>query len=102
MHEIGADITERSHIIPMNLRVRVIIRPKYACRSCAEAVVQAPAPDSVIPGGLPTEALLAHIAVAKVPGWAADPPPVPNLRPPTASRSTARRPRTGWGAWLGG
>jgi transposase len=27
--------------------------------------VQAPAPDSVIPGGLPTEALLAHIAVAK-------------------------------------
>lgn len=65
MHEIDADITERLHIIPMKLRVRVTIRPKYACRSCAEAVVQAPAPDSIIPGGLPTEALLAAIAVAK-------------------------------------
>jgi len=28
-------------------------------------VVQAPAPDSLIPGGLPTEALLAHMAVTK-------------------------------------
>lgn len=65
MHEIGVETTKRLHIIPMKLRVRVIHRPKYGCRSCAEAVVQAPAPDSIIPGGLPTEALLAHIAVAK-------------------------------------
>ncbi len=46
------------------LRGRAIVRPKYGCRSCVEAVVQAPAPDSLIPGGLPIEALLAHIAVA--------------------------------------
>ncbi len=65
MHEIGVETAQRLHIIPMKLRVRVIIRPKYGCRTCAEAVVQAPAPDSIIPGGLPTEALLAHTAVAK-------------------------------------
>jgi transposase len=65
MHEIAVETTKRLHIIPRKLRVRVTIRPKYGCRNCAEAVVQAPAPDSAIPGGLPTEALLAHIAVAK-------------------------------------
>jgi len=65
MHEIAVETTKRLHITPMKLRVRVITRPKYGCRACAEAVVQAPAPDSIIPGGLPTEALLAHIAVAK-------------------------------------
>jgi transposase len=65
MHEIAVETTERLHVTPMKLRVRATVRPKYACRSCAEAVVQAPAPDSAVPGGLPTEALLAHIAVAK-------------------------------------
>lgn len=65
MHEIDVETTKRLHITPMKLRVRAIVRPKYGCRSCAEAVVQAPAPASIIPGGLPTEALLAHIAVAK-------------------------------------
>ncbi|WP_448208754.1 IS66 family transposase, partial [Azospirillum sp. sgz302134] len=65
MHEIAVETTKRLHITPMKLRVRAIVRPKYGCRTCAEAVVQAPAPDSIIPGGLPTEALLAHIAVAK-------------------------------------
>lgn len=65
MHEIGVETTKRLHITPMKLRVRAIVRPKYGCRACAEAVVQAPVPDSLIPGGLPTEALLAHIAVAK-------------------------------------
>jgi transposase len=65
LHEIATEISERLHVIPMTLRVRAIVRPKYGCRSCAEAVVQAPAPDGAVPGGLPTEALLAHIAVAK-------------------------------------
>lgn len=65
MHEIGVETSHRLHIIPRKLRVRVTLRPKYGCRTCAEAVVQAPAPDTIIPGGLPTEALLAHIAVAK-------------------------------------
>ncbi len=45
--------------------VKVIRRPRYACRSCEEAVVQAPAPERPISGGMATEALLAHVLVAK-------------------------------------
>jgi len=40
-------------------------RPKYACRACEEGVIQAPAPARLIEGGLPTEALVAHVLTAK-------------------------------------
>lgn len=40
-------------------------RPKYACRSCTNGVVQAPAPARQIPGGMPTEATVAHVLVSK-------------------------------------
>src|SRR5919107_1773660 len=40
---IGEDLSERLDIVPAQLRVLVMRRPKYACRAC-EAVVQAPAP----------------------------------------------------------
>src|SRR3954462_10959672 len=65
MHQIDVEETERLDAVPLRLRVRVTKRPIYGCRSCAEAVVQAPAPDSAIPGRLPTAALLAQVAVAK-------------------------------------
>src|SRR3954469_14859882 len=65
MHQIDVEETERLDAVPLRLRVRVTRRPIYGCRGCAEAVVQAPAPDSAIPGGLPTEGLLAHVAVSK-------------------------------------
>lgn len=65
LHQIDVEETERLDAVPLRLRIRVTRRPIYGCRSCAEAVVQAPAPDSAIPGGLPTEALLAHVAVSK-------------------------------------
>jgi transposase len=65
MHQIDVEETERLDAVPLHLRVRVTKRPIYGCRSCGEGVVQAPAPDSVVPGGLPTEALLAHLAVSK-------------------------------------
>src|SRR4051812_7618665 len=65
LHPIGVEETERLDAVPLRLRVRVTKRPIYGCRSCAEAVVQAPAPDSAIPGGLPTEGLLAQVAVSK-------------------------------------
>lgn len=65
MHQIDVEETERLDAVPLHLRVRITRRPIYGCRSCGEAVVQAPAPDSVVPGGLPTEALLAHLAVSK-------------------------------------
>jgi transposase len=65
MHQIDVEETERLDAVPLHLRVRVTRRPIYGCRGCGEAVVQAPVPDSVVPGGLPTEALLAHLAVSK-------------------------------------
>jgi transposase len=65
LHQIGVEETERLDAVPLRLRVRVIRRPIYGCRGCAEAVVQAPAPDSPVPGGLPTEGLLAHVVVSK-------------------------------------
>src|SRR4051794_33007283 len=65
MHVIGEDTSEMLDIVPAVLRVRVIRRPRYGCRTCEEAVVQAPAPERPITGGMATEALLAHVLVAK-------------------------------------
>ncbi len=65
LHRIGEDVAERLDIIPAQLRVLVTRRPKYACRACEEGVVQAPAPARLIEGGLPTEATVAHVIVAK-------------------------------------
>ena len=65
MHRIGEDRSERLDVIPAQFRVLVTHRPKYACRACEGAVVQAPAPARLIEGGLPTEGLVAHVLVAK-------------------------------------
>src|SRR3712207_3318992 len=65
LHVIGEDTSEMLDIVPAQLRVKVIRRPRYACRTCEEAVVQAPAPERPITGGMATEALLAHVLVAK-------------------------------------
>ena len=65
LHRIGEDVAERIDIVPAQIRVLVTRRPKYACRSCEEGVVQAPAPARLIEGGLPTEATVAHVVVAK-------------------------------------
>lgn len=65
MSRIGEDVSERLDVIPAQLRVLVTRRPKYACRRCSGAVAQAHAPEHVVPGGLPTEALIAQVIVAK-------------------------------------
>ena len=65
LHVIGEDTSEMLDIVPAQLRVKVIRRPRYGCRACEEAVVQAPAPERPITGGMATEALLAHVLVAK-------------------------------------
>jgi transposase len=62
---IGEIRTEQLDIVPAQLRVRVTRRPRYACRACEEAVVVAPAPERPVDGGMPTEALVAHIVVSK-------------------------------------
>jgi hypothetical protein len=46
MHLIGEDTSEMLDIVPAQLRVKVICRPRYGCRTCEEGVVQAPAPRS--------------------------------------------------------
>src|SRR5215217_4405782 len=65
LHLIGEDTSEMLDLVPAQLRVKVIRRPRYACRACEEAIVQAPAPERPITGGMATEALLAHVLVAK-------------------------------------
>src|SRR5918992_84512 len=65
MTKIGEDVSERLDVVPAQLRVLVTRRPRYACRRCAGAVTQAHAPEHVVPGGLPTEALIAEVLVAK-------------------------------------
>jgi transposase len=68
MHVIGEETSERLDVIPAQFQVIVTHRPKYACRSCEGTVVQEPAPERLIRGGIPTEAMVAHVLVAKY-GW---------------------------------
>jgi transposase len=65
MHVIGEETSQRLDVIPAQYRVIVTHRPKYACRACEAAVMQAPAPERLIKGGLPTEAMVASVLVAK-------------------------------------
>jgi transposase len=62
---IGEDTSERLDVLPVQFRVLVTKRPKLACRACAGVVVQAPAPPRLIQGGLPTEAMVAHVLVGR-------------------------------------
>ena len=65
LHRIGEDVSERLDIVPAQFRVLVVRRPKYACRTCEDGVVQAPAPARLIEGGVPTDATVAHVLVSK-------------------------------------
>ena len=94
MHVIGEETSERLDVIPAQFRVIVTHRPKYACRACEEAVVQAPAPERLIKGGLPTEAMVAM-------SWSPNTPGIcrstgkPRCCSPKASTSSARSWRSG-------
>lgn len=61
---IGEDVSERLDVTPAKFRVIVTRRPKYAFKGY-DGVIQALAPAHIIESGLPTEALLAQIAVSK-------------------------------------
>ena len=61
---IGEDRSERLDVVPPKFRVIVTRRPKYAFRA-RDGVIQALAPAHIIESGLPTERLLAYIAVSK-------------------------------------
>ena len=61
---IGEDRSERLDVVPPKFRVIVTRRPKYAFRE-RDGVIQALAPAHIIESGLPSERLLAYIAVSK-------------------------------------
>ena len=65
MVRIGEDRSERLDVTPASFRVLVTIRPRYACPKGRAGVVQAPAPPTLIEGGIPTEATIAHVIVSK-------------------------------------
>ena len=66
MTKIGEDRSERLDVVPARFLVIETVRPRYACNRCkGGGVVQAPAPASLIEGGLPTEGLLAHVLISK-------------------------------------
>src|SRR3954464_12695056 len=111
MQVIGEDTSEMLDIVPAQLRVKVIRRPRYGCRACEEAVVQAPAPERPITGGMASEALLAQVLVAKYgdhlplyrqAGIFARSPARRGSSPGRGSGSTAPRSATGWGGPAGG
>lgn len=49
-HIIGEDVSERLDIVPVQFRIIVTRRPKYACRSCEAGVIQVPAKPRLIEG----------------------------------------------------
>jgi transposase len=71
LSRIGEETCEKLDIIPAKIQVIRIIRPKYACRSCegvesdGPTVKIAPPPAQIIPKGIATPGLVAHIAVSK-------------------------------------
>jgi transposase len=65
LHRIGEDRSERLDLVPAQFRILVTRRPRYACRTCEDGVMQAPVPARLIEGGLPTEATVAQVLVSK-------------------------------------
>ena len=52
LHQIGEDLAERLDVVPTTSRVLVTRRPRYGCRSCEGAIVQAPSPARIVEGQL--------------------------------------------------
>ncbi len=68
---IGEETSERLDIIPAQIQVIRDVRPKYVCRHCegvddtGPTVIIAPPPVYLIPKGIATAGLLAHVLTAK-------------------------------------
>jgi transposase len=65
LHKIGQDVSEVLDVIPAILRVLRMIRPKYGCRDCEGAVVQAKALPRLIENSMASTALVTHVVVSK-------------------------------------
>jgi len=62
---IGADTSEELDYVPASFVIREYVRPKYACPSCQQGVVQASLPARPIEKGRPGPGLLAHLVSSK-------------------------------------
>ncbi|MHC1726757.1 MAG: IS66 family transposase [Syntrophobacteraceae bacterium] len=71
LSKIGEEVCEKLDIIPAKIQVIRHIRFKYACKDCEgvesddPTVIIAPPPPQIIPKGIATPGLLAHVAVSK-------------------------------------
>lgn len=71
LNKIGEEVCEKLDLIPAIIRVIRHIRPKYSCKSCegiedeGATVKIAPVPPQIIPKGIASGGLLAHILTAK-------------------------------------
>ena len=70
LHQIGEDTNETIEFIPVQIKVIVNVRPKYACKACEQQgtknqIKQAPVPPSVIPKGYATPSLISQIITSK-------------------------------------
>jgi len=71
LNRIGEEVSEKLDLIPAIIRVIRHIRPKYSCKSCdgvddeGATVKVAPVPPQIIPKGIASGGLLAHILTAK-------------------------------------
>jgi transposase len=65
MQKIGEDRSERVDLVPARVWVKVVVRPKYACRR-QHGIAQAPAPPSPVPGGRFDFGLVAHVVASKI------------------------------------
>ncbi len=64
MRHFGEDVSETLEYIPGRFVAVRHRRPKFSC-DCCDTIDQAPAPNRVIPQGLPGPKLLAHVVVSK-------------------------------------
>jgi transposase len=64
MQRIGEDRSERVDLTPARIKVKVIVRPKYACPR-QHGIRQAPPPPSPVPGGRFDFGFVAHVVASK-------------------------------------
>ena len=65
MEPIGEEISEKLDYVPASLVVRQHVRPKYACKACAEGVMVAPLPPQPIAKGIAGPGLLSQVLTSK-------------------------------------
>jgi transposase len=68
LHRIGEDVSEMLDIVPAVIRVQRIRRPRYGCRGCEGAVVQAPAPARPVDGGCRRQLCWSMLQYQSLPG----------------------------------